>query len=62
MSILSTLAGALGGAPNANPGATTTLNPATAAAGGLVVSQIIAMLQNSVRAADTLIPESLPTD
>jgi len=46
MSILSTLAGALGGAPNANPGATTTLNPATAAAGGLVVSQIIAMLQN----------------
>jgi uncharacterized protein YidB (DUF937 family) len=46
MSILSTLAGALGGNPNANPASTTTLNPATAAAGGLVVSQIIAMIQN----------------
>jgi uncharacterized protein YidB (DUF937 family) len=46
MSILSTLAGALGGTPNANPGGPTTLNPATAAAGGLVVSQIIAMIQN----------------
>jgi uncharacterized protein YidB (DUF937 family) len=46
MSILSTLAGALEGAPNATPGGTPTLNPATAAAGGLVVSQIIAMIQN----------------
>src|SRR5882724_7063754 len=46
MSILSTLAGALGGTPNANPGGTTTLNPATAAAGGLVLSQIIAMIQS----------------
>ena len=46
MSILSTLAGALGGTPNANPRGTTTLNPATAAAGGLVLSQIIAMIQN----------------
>lgn len=39
MSLLSTLAGALQGAPNAN-------NPAAAAGGGLVVSQIIAMIQN----------------
>src|SRR5882724_12605703 len=46
MSILSTLAGALGGTPNANPGGTTTLNPATAASGGLVVSQIISMIQS----------------
>jgi len=47
MSILSTLAGALEGAPNANPGATATLNPAAGAAGALVVSQIIAMIQSS---------------
>jgi uncharacterized protein YidB (DUF937 family) len=47
MSILSTLTGALeGAAPNANPGGTAALNPAAAAAGGLVVSQIIAMIQS----------------
>jgi uncharacterized protein YidB (DUF937 family) len=46
MSILSTLAGAVEGAPNANPGGTTTANPGAAATAGLVVSQIIAMIQN----------------
>ena len=47
MSILSTLAGALEGAPNANPGGTAALNPATGGASALVVSQIIAMIQSS---------------
>jgi uncharacterized protein YidB (DUF937 family) len=46
MSILSTIAGALGGTPNANPGGTAALNPGAAAAGGVVVSQIIAMIQS----------------
>jgi uncharacterized protein YidB (DUF937 family) len=47
MSILSTLAGALEGAPNANPGTTATApNPAVAASGALVVSQIISMIQS----------------
>ena len=46
MSILSTLTDALGGAPNANPGATATLNPAMAGAGALVVSQIVSMIQS----------------
>jgi len=46
MSILSTLTGALESAANANPGANATLNPGTAASGGLVVSQIISMIQS----------------
>jgi uncharacterized protein YidB (DUF937 family) len=46
MSILSTLAGALGGAPNANPSGPPAVNAGAAASGGLVVSQIIAMLQS----------------
>lgn len=46
MNILSTLAGALEGAPNANPGGTAGLNPGAAASGGLVVSQIIEMIQS----------------
>jgi uncharacterized protein YidB (DUF937 family) len=46
MSILSTLTDALGGAPNANPGAAASLNPAMAGAGALVVSQIISMIQS----------------
>jgi uncharacterized protein YidB (DUF937 family) len=47
MSILSTLAGALEGTPNANPGGTASLNPAAGTAGAMVVSQIIAMIQSS---------------
>ena len=47
MSILSTLAGALEGTPNANPGGTASPNPAAGAAGAMVVSQIIAMIQSS---------------
>ena len=43
MSILSTLTGALEGAPNANPSGTPALNPGTAAMGGLVVSQIVTL-------------------
>ena len=46
MSILSTLTGALEGTPNANPGGAPGLNPGTAAAGGLLVSQIVAMIQS----------------
>jgi uncharacterized protein YidB (DUF937 family) len=46
MSILSTLAGALEGAPNANPSGASALNAGAAASGGLVVSQIIAMIQS----------------
>jgi uncharacterized protein YidB (DUF937 family) len=46
MSILSTLTGALEGAPNANPSGTPALNPGTAAISGLVVSQIVAMIQS----------------
>ena len=46
MSILSTLTGALEGAPNANPSGASALNAGTAAMGGLVVSQIVAMIQS----------------
>jgi uncharacterized protein YidB (DUF937 family) len=46
MSILSTLAGALEGAPNATPGGTATFNPGATASGGLLVAQIIAMIQS----------------
>jgi uncharacterized protein YidB (DUF937 family) len=46
MSILSTLAGALEGTPNANPTGAAGLNPGTAASGARVVSQIIAMIQS----------------
>jgi uncharacterized protein YidB (DUF937 family) len=46
MSILSTLAGALEGAPNANPSGTAALNAGAAGPGGLIVSQIIGMIQS----------------
>jgi uncharacterized protein YidB (DUF937 family) len=46
MSILSTLTGALEGAPSANPSGAPGLNPGGAAMGGLVVSQIVAMIES----------------
>jgi uncharacterized protein YidB (DUF937 family) len=49
MSILGTITGALEGAANVNPGATSggSGTPGTSASGALVVSQIISMIQNT---------------
>jgi uncharacterized protein YidB (DUF937 family) len=46
MSILSTLAGTLEGAPNANTIGSAGINPGGAAASGALVSQVISMIQN----------------
>jgi uncharacterized protein YidB (DUF937 family) len=46
MSILSTLAGALEGAPNANTTGSAGISPGSAAASGALISQVISMIQN----------------
>ena len=46
MSILSTLAGALEGAPNAHTTGSAGINPGGAAASGALISQVISMIQN----------------